>query len=156
MVVVLLRGVVRGWFWGVRVIVTSIARARRWSVVYYVNYPPVSANYLELPENTAVVGKILNITFWTKVTFDSLGQKIPRILLGFGIGGGWLTDGIPAAWRWRCSVWFWKIEIYGKMFPLFPFSFPFFLFLLLSLFFLSFSSPSRSWDYQSYGGWRKS
>ena len=24
---------------------------------------PVSANYLELPENTAVVGKILNITF---------------------------------------------------------------------------------------------
>ena len=24
---------------------------------------PVSANYLELPENTAVVGKILNVTF---------------------------------------------------------------------------------------------
>lgn len=80
--------------------------------------------------------KILNVTFWTKVTFDSLGQKIPRILLCFGIGGGWLTDGIPVAWLWRCSTEFWKIEIYGKMFPLFPFSFPFFLFLLLSLFFL--------------------
>lgn len=99
--------------------------------------------------------KILNVTFWTKVTFDSLGQKIPRILLCFGIGGGWLTDGIPVAWLWRCSTEFWKIEIYGKMFPLFLFPFP-----LLSFpsYYHSFSffSPSRSWDHQSSGGWRKS
>lgn len=82
------------------------------------------------------------------------GQKIPRILLGFGIGGGWLTDRIPAAWRWRCSVDFWNIEIYGKMFPFSLFLFPSFFSSYYHSF--SFFNPSRSWDHQSSGGWRKS
>ena len=70
------------------------------------------------------------------------GAENPRILLGFGIGGGWLTDGIPAAWRWMCSVWFWKIEIYGKMFPFFLSPF----FSLSSFFLFQLFSFSVFWD----------
>lgn len=61
----------------------------------------------------------------------------------------------PGSMAGRCSVWFWKIEIYGKMFP---FSLFFLSLLSFSSYYHSFSffSPSRSWDHQFSGGWRKS
>lgn len=99
--------------------------------------------------------KILNVTFWTKVTFDSLGQKIPPDITRFR-NRGRVTD------RWNPGSM--TVEVFDRILKnrdlrenvsLFPFLFLFPLFLFLFRLF-SFSSLLRFWDHQFSGGWRKS